>query len=114
MKVSDQPHASATLTPSKELPVHIHKEPDWSLVIVVVIVAIIIIIIIIIIILTEATENSRYDHQPESPPSNNVLHQQTQPGMTASRPYSPPFLTSSLRTMHSKHGKIFPVLVSFS
>jgi hypothetical protein len=59
MKVSDKPHAPATLPPSKELSVRIYKEPDWSLVSVVVIVAIIIIISSssIIIILTEATEN---------------------------------------------------------
>jgi len=54
MKVSDQHHAPAILPPSKELSVHIYKEPDWSLVVIVA--AIIIIIIIIIIIMPEAIE----------------------------------------------------------
>ena len=55
--MSDQPHAPATLTPRKELPVHIYKQPDWSVDIVVVIVAIIIISSIIIVVLTEVTAN---------------------------------------------------------
>jgi hypothetical protein len=53
--VSHQPHTPATLPQTKELPVNIYKEPDWSLVIVIIVV--ILTLLLIVIIHTEATEN---------------------------------------------------------